>query len=134
ENAVLDRRLDAVERSKGPLDCPVFTLWVPRQKRFGLLSDILDDRPRLEDLHGAVIEAGHLVEWLFLDVLGRPLLSEQAYPVIEPCLFERPTDPQVPDESLSELGHPLKCGDFYSGIGIDRHCHSPFRLLCRWRP
>ena len=56
-----------------------------------------------------------------LQIVGRALLAEQANPIVEPGLFQRPAGAQVADQALGELGHPAEGGDLDRRVGIDWH-------------
>src|SRR6185503_1983040 len=92
QNAMLDGRLDAVERGIGPLNRAIFALRIARQQGLALFADVLEDRAGLENLDDAVTEARHLVERLLLQIIDRPLLAEQAHSIVESRFLERPAD------------------------------------------
>src|SRR5215510_3018465 len=118
---------DGVERGDKPLRRPRASLGLFRQQRLAPLANVEDDGSRLEEHEAVLLEHRDLAERLQSPILRRVLIAllEEARPVGQAGLLQRPARAQIAHLTLSEVRNP------FEGRNRD-HWYAPFGWCADW--
>jgi hypothetical protein len=108
-----DERLDGVEGSDQPLCGPGARPRLLRQQRIAALAYVENDGTRFEEGETVLIQDRHLAEGLQGAVFRRVLIAlpEEARPVRQAGLLQRPARAQIAHLALCEIRNPAESRD-----------------------